>query len=77
MVIFKSAEEAAEHVNATTISGDRFELAISNDVTLAGQPDTMGAGMAIIVDGILAQNYLPDGFEQHDGYRLYAYVPME
>lgn len=25
MVIFKSAEEAAEHVNATTITGDRFE----------------------------------------------------
>lgn len=76
MVIFKSAEEAAEHVNATSISGDRFELAISNDVTFAGQPDTMGAGMAVIVDGILGQEYVPDGFEQRDGYRLYFYVPM-
>ena len=77
MVIFTSAEDAAEHVNATTISGDKFELAISNDVTIAGQPDVAGAGMAIIVDGILAQGYLPDGFEQRDGYRLYSYVPME
>ncbi len=77
MVIFTSAEDAAEHVNATTISGDKFELAISNDVTIAGQPDAAGAGMAIIVDGILAQGYLPDGFEQRDGYRLYSYVPME
>ncbi len=76
MMIFKSAEEAADHVNATSISGDRFELAISNDSTFAGQPDTMGAGMAIIVDGILGQGYVPDGFEQRDGYRLYSYVPM-
>ncbi len=76
MVIFKSAEEAANHVNTTSISGDRFELAISNDCTFAGQPDTMGAGMAILVDGILAQGYIPDGFEQRDGYRLYSYVLM-
>ena len=76
MVIFKSAEEAADHVNATSISGDRFELAISDDVTFAGQPDAMGAGMAIIVDGILGQGYVPDGFEQRDGYRLYSYVLM-
>ena len=75
-MIFKSAEEAADHVNATSISGDRFELAISNDSTFAGQPDTMGAGMAIVVDGILGQGYVPDGFEQRDGYRLYSYVPM-
>ncbi len=76
MVIFKSAEEAANHVNTTSISGDRFELAISDDVTFAGQPDTMGAGMATLVDGILAQGYIPDGFEQRDGYRLYSYVLM-
>ena len=77
MVIFKSAEEIADYVNAATITGDRFELAISDDSTFAGQPDTMGAGMAIIVDGILAQGYFPDGFEQRDGYRLYFYKLME
>ncbi len=76
MEIFKSAEEAANHVNTTSISGDRFELAMANDCTFAGQPDTMGAGMAILVDGILAQGYIPDGFEQRDGYRLYSYVLM-
>ncbi len=77
MEIFKSAEEAADHVNAASMTGDRFEIAISDDLTFAGQPDTMGAGMAIVVDGVLAQGYLPDGFEQHEGYRLYRYVSME
>ena len=77
MKIFKSAEEAADHVNAARMTGDRFEIAISDDFTFAGQPDTMGAGMAIVVDGVLAQGYLPDGFEQHEGYRLYRYVSME
>jgi hypothetical protein len=77
MVTFKSAEEAANHVKATVISGDRFELAISDDFTIAGQRDTIGAGMAIVLDAILAQGYEPDGFEQCDGYRLYRYKPME
>jgi hypothetical protein len=75
-VIFKTAEEARAHVQATKISGDRFELAISNDFTFAGQPDTTGTGMAIVVDAILAQEYTVDGFEQRDGYRLYGYKPF-
>ena len=77
MVIFNSAEEVADYVNGATITGDRFEIAISDDFTFAGQPDTMGAGMAVLLDGILAQGYIPDGFEQRDGYRLYSYIPME
>jgi hypothetical protein len=75
--IFKTAEEARAHVQATKISGDRFELAISNDFEFAGSPDTSGAGMAIVLDSILAQGYGPDGFEQRKGYRLYRYKPLK
>ena len=74
-MIFKTAEEARAHVQATKITGDCFELAISKDFTFAGLPDAMGAGMAIVLDAILAQEYTVDGFEQRDGYRLYRYKP--
>jgi hypothetical protein len=76
VVIFKTAEKARAHVLATKITGDRFELAISSDFTLAGHPDTTGAGMCFVVDAILAQEYIVDGFEQRDGYRLYRYIPF-
>ena len=77
IVIFRTAEEARAHVQATKIAGDRFELAISNDFTFAGRPDATGAGMAIVVDAILAQGYTVNGFEQRDGYRLYRYKPLQ
>ena len=76
LVIFKTAEEARAHVLATKITGDRFELAISEDFTFAGRPDKEGAGMAIVLDAILAQDYTVDGFEQRDGYRVYRYKPF-
>jgi hypothetical protein len=43
----------------------------------AGSPDVIGAGMAFVVDAMLAQGYMPDGFDQRDGFRLYRYVPMD
>jgi len=36
--------------------------------------DQMGANMAIIGDGILKKGYMPNGFEQREGYRIYKYV---
>ena len=72
-MIFKTAEEARAHVLATKISGERFELAISNDFTFAGRPDLMGVGMALVLDAILARDYTVDGFEQRERYRLYRY----
>jgi hypothetical protein len=76
-MIFKTAEEARAHVQATTITGDRFELLIADSFTFAGRPDTIGAGMAVVLDAILAQGYGPDGFEQLQGYRLYQYKPLD
>lgn len=35
--------------------------------------DPMGMNMAIIGDGILKVGYMPDGFEQRNGFRIYKY----
>ena len=77
MVIFKTAEEARTYVEVTTIAGERFELAISDDFTFAGRPDGMGAGMAVVLDAILGKGYTVDRFEQHEGYRVYRYKPLK
>lgn len=77
LMIFKTAEDAHAHIQRTKITGDRFELAISGDFTFAGRPDTEGAGMAWVLDAILAQDYTVDGLEQREGYRLYRYKPQK
>ena len=33
-----------------------------------------GMTMAMVTDGILAQGWLPDGYIQKDGYRVYEYI---
>ena len=73
--VFKRAEDTRAYIGVTEITGDRFELAIADDLTFGDRPDVMGAGMAIILDAILARGYRPDGFEQREGYRLYRYKP--
>lgn len=35
--------------------------------------DPMGMNMAMIVDGVLKAGYMPDGFEQKSGHRIYKY----
>jgi hypothetical protein len=74
---FDSAETAAQYVKATHFPSSGFTLAISDTFTFAGRADTMGAGMAVLIDSILAKGFLPDGFEQMVGYRIYRYKRME
>jgi hypothetical protein len=76
MTIFTTAEEAAKHVKASTLSGDHFELAIADGFTFAGRPDVMGMGMAVVLDAILAHGFGPNGFERRGGYRLCRYKPL-
>ena len=76
-VIYKTAEDARAHIKATKITGPRFDLALSNTLTFAGHPDPAGMGMALIVDALLAQHYLPDGFDQLPDHRVYHYKPMK
>ncbi len=33
--------------------------------------------MAIIIDAIRVSGWEPNGFEQHDGYRIYRYKSLE
>ena len=70
---FESAEAAVRYVKDTTFDQPTFTLAVADGFTFAGQADTMGAGMAFVLDAILAKGFWPDGFEQKDGYRVYRY----
>jgi len=36
----------------------------------------MGMNMAIIADSILKAGYMPNGFEQKKGFRIYKYKKM-
>ncbi len=49
-----------------------FQLPIADSLL-----DPGGFNMAIITDLILAKGFMPDGFEQKDGYRLYKYKDLE
>lgn len=75
--IIQSAEEGLAYLETNEPSGEFFQLAISDSFTFAGQPDTMGAGMAVMLDKILSFGFEPDGFDQKDGYKLYKYKEME
>lgn len=77
MTILESAESAHAHVVATKLEGPSFELVISDGMTVVGDQDLMGAGMAMVLDSILVQGYEPDALEQRDGYLLYRYEHME
>ncbi|HSU54648.1 MAG TPA: hypothetical protein VLT36_11370 [Candidatus Dormibacteraeota bacterium] len=75
--IIKTAEEGIKHLDAHAPLEDGFQLAISDSFTFAGKPDKIGAGMAVLLDKILGLGYMPDGFEQKSGFRLYAYKKMQ
>ena len=71
--IISSAEEGIKHLEAHPPTANSFQLAIAESFSFAGKPDTMGAGMAVLMDKILGLGYMPDGFEQKKGFRLYRY----
>ncbi len=76
MTTFTSAESAAQYVQRTPLPQSQVTLAISA-LTFSGRPDAMGAGMAVVLDAVLAKGFVPDGYEQQDGYRLYKYKRAE
>ena len=49
-----------------------FKLAISDEMN-----DAMNANMAIIGDKILSRGWMPDGFEQRDGYRVFRFKEFD
>ena len=63
----KTLEEARIFVQEN-FKNEEETLWISDELN-----DPMGMNMAIIADGILKEDYMPDGFDQKDGYRIYKY----
>jgi hypothetical protein len=53
-------------------AAEDFELVISDELN-----DAMGANMAIIGDKVLDRGWIPDGFEQRDGCRVYRYKAVD
>ena len=64
-----------EDIGATILSirefagaAEEFKLRVPDEMN-----DPVGVNMAIILDEVLAKNWVPDGFRQEDGYRIYEY----
>ncbi len=67
MDAFTNLEDARNYV-AKSFEEKEETLMVSEDLN-----DAFGMNMAIIMDGILKKGYMPNGFEQKDGYRIYKY----
>ena len=76
MTTFRTAEAARSYVTTTELPKSGFTIRIADDFTFAGHPDTSGAGMAVVLDTILAKGFMPDGFQQGQGFRTYRYKPL-
>ena len=50
-----------------------FTLWVPETLTLNGDAVPQDAAMAVVLDKLLGLDFLPDGFEQGDGGRLYKY----
>ena len=67
--IISSIAEALKAVDDCVKEGGDFVLPISDALQ-----DPVGINMAIIMDRILSHEmWMPDGFEQRAGFRLYRY----
>jgi hypothetical protein len=60
-------------VNSIPEDADYCELSISDNLTLDGQPVPQDVAMAIILDGLLTNDFFPDGFEIVPGGKKYKY----
>lgn len=65
-------EEAEQLIESFEGCPEDFELPISDQLQ-----DPVGINMAIITDSILKRGWMPDGFEQKEGYRIYHYKNAE
>jgi len=71
MEVFSNLDSARNYVNESFMKNEET-LAISDELN-----DPMGMNMAIIGDGILKKGYMPNGYVQEEGYRIYKYVKEE
>lgn len=67
-----SLQEALDLVDAFVGPPSEFQLVISDSLN-----DPAGVAMAVITDRTLARGWMPKGFIQGDGYRIYEYDFLE
>ncbi len=65
-------QEAEKYIGAFEGDPEEFRLPISDQLQ-----DPIGINMAIITDSLLKRGWMPDGFEQKHGYRIYRYKKSE
>ncbi len=66
--MFADVDSVLVAIDRFTGRPEEFALAISDDLQ-----DPVGISMAVITDRVLSRGWLPAGFEQKDGFRLYHY----
>jgi len=69
---YTDVNEAMARVDSYEGEPAEFLLPISEALL-----DPVGVYMALVTDRILARGWLPDGFDQGPGYRVYRYKRME
>ena len=72
MTPVRSIEEAVKQIESHEGSPSEFTLSIPDSLN-----DATGINMAIITDKILGREWVPDGFVQKNGYRIYRYKGMD
>jgi hypothetical protein len=65
---FDDVKKAMEFIDSYDGTAEDLGLPISNKLL-----DPMGMNMAIVTDRILAKGFMPNGFIQKVGYRIYKY----
>lgn len=68
MKIFESVDEVVKVLDENAGSKIDLELPISDQLQ-----DPIGMNMAMIMDKLLDLEFMPNGFEQKNGYRIYRY----
>ncbi|PHR97449.1 MAG: hypothetical protein COA78_27665 [Blastopirellula sp.] len=71
MLIIKTVEEAIRLIESHSGEAKDFKLAVCQSLL-----DPTGVNMAIITDKILSMGWMPAGFEDHEGYRLFMYSDL-
>ena len=68
LVILEDIGATILKIREFTGTAEEFKLRVPDKMN-----DSAGVNMAIILDAILAKDWMPDGFEQKDGFRIYKY----
>ena len=72
MKAIKNIEHAIRLIDAFEGRPEDFELAVSDELQ-----DPVGMNMALITDHILKKGWVPDGFEEREGWRIYRYKVLK